>query len=753
MNLFKNRPLAFFCFIFIVVGAIAYRLGQQIRMLLLLLFFLCASVFVAFYIFRKRQGMRLLYGVLCCAFALFVIASQLLLIDARRERALEYEGERVVRMLVVSEERAFEQSGEYKVRIKEIDGRAVSIPSVAVTAFPSDISVGDELYARAEIYAAGEEILGFSRSSGEGVYIHVAIYSGDECARLSRNNLSVGIVAQRLRSFAAEAMDSSLGGESSVLARGFLLCDRIEISASVLRDFRRAGVSHLLAVSGLHISVIVGAIELIMRRLGIRRSVRCIALSVLVFLFLAITGFSVSASRSVVMLLSVYLCYLFVKENDSLTALFVSVAIRMLVSPHSVSDVGLWLSFLATLGILTVYRPLAEIVNKRRRGGALGFCRYIFEKLFFALLLTFVCNVFICIVVWAVFGEISVIALLSNLLLSPLVAAFIILAPITLLLCRIPVIGGLAVGGLSMLGRCITLICRSFSEVKGAVISLRYEFAGVIIVIMSLSIAVMLVIRLRRKWTVILPPLVAVAVFAASLIAYNAIHMGEVRSVYYADGKNEMIVLSERGSGAVCDISSGDYFFMKKATDIAADTMATEMSEYILTHYHERRISTLERIVADTLLRRIYLPYPETEADIGIMAEIENIAHKYRVEVSIYRYGERLQLLDGAFAAVLCDPAVDDASHGIISVVIGNGSEVLSYIGHGGKDQMLDRITESSNYIIFGAHGGVKNEKYRYAIDDNKLKAVILLMRSLSWVLIWALALQSFSFPEERKKG
>ena len=164
---------------------------------------------------------------------------------------------------------------------------------------------------------------------------------------------------------------------------------------------------------------------------------------------------------------------------------------------------------------------------------------------------------------------------------------------------------------------------------------------------------------------------------------------------------------------------------MRSATDVAADTMATEMSEYILTHYHERQISTLERIFADTLLRRIYLPYPVTEADIGIMAEIENIAHKYRVEVSIYRYGERLQLLDGAFAAVLCDPAVDDASHGIISVVIGNGSEVLSYIGHGGEDQMLDRITESSNYIIFGAHGGVKNEKYRYAIDEDKLKAVI----------------------------
>ena len=725
MSLFKNRPLAFFCLIFIAIGAMIYTLGQEIKLILLLFFFLSASLCIVFGILRKKLRLKLIFGFLCCFFALLAVVSHLLLIDLRRERALDFEGERGVRMIVISEEYSSEHSGEYRVRIKEIDGRKVSIPSVAVCAFPSDISAGDELYARAVIYPAGAEILGFLRDADEGVYIHVAIYDGAECARLSAGNRNLEMILSNMRKAAADYMDVSLGEDTSALARGFLLGDKGGISADILRDFRRAGVSHLLAVSGLHISVIMGAIELILRRLGVGRGARCISLSLIAVFFLAMTGFSMSASRSVVMLLGVYFCYLFVKESDSVTALFASVAFIMMIFPHSVRDVGLWLSFLATLGILTVYLPLTEMLHRRRKAGFVHLCRHLLEKLFFAILLTFVCNVFICMVVWIVFGEISVISLISNIILSPLSSIFIIAAPIVLLICHVPFIGSLAVSALSLMGKGIAAICTFFSDIHGAVISFRYGFAGIIIVLMSLSLAVMLVINLKRKWTVIIPPLAAVAAFAVCLAGYNAIHVGELGTVYYSEGQNEMIVLCEGYSGAVCDISSGGYSFVKNAPTLAAENMATELGEYVLTHYHERHIATLERILANTLLRKIYLPYPDTEADAEIMTEIKDIAREYRVEVDIYNYGEKLSLLDGSFAAVLCQPAHDGSSHKVINVVIGNDQEVLSYIGLGADRDKVAHLTENSDYIIFGDHGGAARGKYRYDIDGDKLKIVL----------------------------
>ena len=725
MNLFKHRPLAFFCFVSIAVGAFICTLGQEMRLLLLLFFFLCAAICVLVGTLVKKHRLKLLFGALCFSFALLAVLSHLLFIDLRRERALDYEGDRYVRMTVVSEEYSSEHSGEYRVRIREIDGETVSMPSVAVCAFPSDISVGDELYARAVIYPSGADILGYSRGSDEGIYIHTAIYDGAECARLSSGNVSAEILLTRARSATADYMDSVFGDRTSALARGFLLGDKDRIEPDVLRNFRRAGVSHLLAVSGLHISVIMGAIELVLRRLRIGKAARCVTLSVVAALFLGMTGFSMSASRSVLMLICVYFSYLFVKENDSVTALFASVATIMLLFPHSVRDVGLWLSFLATLGILTAYLPLTEILHKRREAGFLQLCRYLLEKLFFALLLTFVCNAFICIVVWIVFGEMSVISLLSNLILLPFSEFFVIIVPVAMLLWRIPLVGNIAVGASSLMGNAISEMCRAFSDVRGAVISLRYGFAGVIIVLMSIALAVMLVVKLKRKWTIILPPLVAVAAFAICFVTHNAIHSGEVKAVYYSESQNEMVVLTEGYSAAVCDLSSGSYSFMESASDIAAENMATEMSEYVFTHYHARHTATLERLFANTLLRKIYLPYPETDSDAEIMSEIEDIALKYRVEVSIYKYGERLSLLDGSFAAVLSQPAPEGRTHRVISVVVGNESEVMSYIGIGAEENSLDSVTKNSNYLIFGKHGTEVSRKYSYGIDESKLRGVL----------------------------
>ncbi len=724
MNLFGNRPLALFCLVFITIGAAIYTLGQEIKLLLLLFFFLCAAVCMLVGILLKKFRIKASFAFLCCFFAIITVASQLLFIDARRNHTLSFEGDREVRMLVISEEYSSEHSGEYRVRIKEIDGRDVSIPATAVCAFPSDITSGDELYARAVIYPAGTEILGYSRNADENVYITVAVYDGAECARLSHGNVSAEILLARVGNAASEYMYDTFGAETSAIARGFLLGDKSGITADVLRDFRRSGVSHLLAVSGLHMSVIIGALEFILRRARVGKAVRCVALSLIAVAFLSMTGFSMSASRSVIMLLSVYFCFLFVKENDSVTALFVSVALIILIFPHSVRDVGLWLSFLATLGILTAYFSLASALHRRRGAGIRGSFLYILEKVLFAILLTFICNAFICIVVWIVFGEMSVMSLLSNLVISPISEIFIIIIPIAMLLGNIPFVGGALVKLLSVIGEGIVWLCGLFSEAHGAVVSLRYTFSGIIIVLMSLSVAVMLIIRLRRKWTVILPPVAAAFAFTVCLVAYNVARGGEVRSVYYSENNNEMIVLSEGYSGAICDISYGSYSFMDKASDIAAENMATEISEYIVTHYHARHPATLEKLFRNTLLRKIYLPYPENGDELGVMESIIECSYEYGVEVNIYKYGERLSLLDASWAAVMSAPNAEGRAHSSISVVIGNGNEILSYIGTGGDSETLGNITSNSDYIIFGKHGGECGGEYGYKVDEAKLKSV-----------------------------
>ena len=608
MNLFKNRPFALFCLIFILIASIAYSLPANNKLFLACVALSAVLVCALLCAVWKSKRIACIFALLCFLFAFCAAASQWAFVDLKREAALGYSGDKDIRFVIVSEEYSSERLSEYIVKIEQIDDERVSLRSVVFLGFDADYKAGDEIYARAVISPAGEPILGFSRSSDEGIYIHTAIYDDSDMALISSGNTDIEIIFGKLRRYVSEYMDSLFGKDTSALARAFLLGDKSEVPSQTLRDFRRAGVSHIVAVSGLHISVLIGAVELLLRKLYISKGIRCVLLSVVSLIFLAMTGFAMSACRAVIMLLFVYFCYLFVQESDAVTSLFASVAFIMLIFPHSVRDVGLWLSFLATLGIVAVYIPVSYHMRKPPRKGLAGRARSVLRRLVFALLLTFICNIFICAVVWVVFGEISAVSLISNIVISPISEVFIVMIPVVTLIGRLPLVGELGISLLSTLGEGITYLCGCFSDIEGAVISLGYPFAGIIILIMSAAVAVMLVINLKKKWKILLPPLAACLAFALCLGGYNFIRRGELDASCYSYGGNDMIVLTKGYSAAVCDLSSGAYSFVAGATSIASENMATEISEYVLTHYHSRQSATLDAIFRNTLMRKIYLP-------------------------------------------------------------------------------------------------------------------------------------------------
>lgn len=704
MSLFKNRALAFLCFVFIVASVIIYKISSREKLACALLLLLSLLICIAVGFIFKRLRIRAIFCSLCVVSVLLSLLSHTVFVDMKCEKALSYLGEHTLKVLVVEDGYASAFSSEYEVVINEVDGEAVSVSSALICDFSGELNVGDVAYVRAEIYPVGEQINGYTRHYDEDIYIQSTVESTDHLIVVSRGNVNVRIWLERLRDNIAEHMDDTLGEDASALARGFLLGDKTDIPTEILRDFRRAGVSHLLAVSGLHISVIMGALELLLRRLCAPKGIRCVILSVAAVVFLALTGFAMSAFRSVLMILCVYFSYLFVRESDPITSLFASVAAIMLIIPHSVNDVGLWLSFLATLGILSVYAPLTELWHKRSTKDMRGRLRSLFEKVFFALLLTFVCNIFICIVVWSVFGEMSVVALISNPILSTVSEIFTIMIPIGALLGNIPVIGDILVWCVSVLSELICFVCEFFSSVGGAVISLRYGFAGVIIVLMSVTLAIMLVIRLRRKWTIILPPIAAVLAFAVCLGVYELTNHGKYRSVYYADDNNDMIIITQGYSAAVCDISSGKKSFSYGISGIVSDNMATEISEYILTHYHKSHISSIENIFRSMMVRKIYLPYPEDLSEFEIMGNIVILAIEHGVEVEVYKNGEGIYLLRDMWCAVITHRE-GEGSHPDISVVFGNDEKVFSYIGKdSGEIRFLSEIKQKSERVIHGRH-------------------------------------------------
>ena len=143
----------------------------------------------------------------------------------------------------------------------------------------------------------------------------------------------------------------------TALLHGLLLGDRGLASTTGLDSaFRTAGVSHVLAVSGTHLAVVVGMVLLAGRRLGATRWLLLAGALVAAVLFAVATGSQVSALRALGMLAVSTWALLSTRRPDPLAALGAVVSVMVLTDPFRALSVGLLLSASAVAGIVLLYR-------------------------------------------------------------------------------------------------------------------------------------------------------------------------------------------------------------------------------------------------------------------------------------------------------------------------------------------------------------------------------------------------------------
>lgn len=141
--------------------------------------------------------------------------------------------------------------------------------------------------------------------------------------------------------------------EEAALAGGVVFGVKDGLDDGLLTDFRTAGASHLLVVSGVHLSVVAGALLGLLRRrehkLGLLSAV---LISLCVVFFMGISGWTPSVVRSGVMCLLGVAAALFHAEYDSRSALGFAMLVLCALHPLAGGGIGLCLSFLSVLGIL-----------------------------------------------------------------------------------------------------------------------------------------------------------------------------------------------------------------------------------------------------------------------------------------------------------------------------------------------------------------------------------------------------------------
>ncbi len=128
-----------------------------------------------------------------------------------------------------------------------------------------------------------------------------------------------------------------------------------KIPSDIAYNFRHIGVSHLLAVSGLHVALLSQALLRLLVFIRMPRRAASAVTGGVVLFFMALTGFSPSVMRAGIMCLLLLAGMVLGREPDSLNSLGFAVLAITLFNPYAVNDAGLLLSFAATFGLLSLY--------------------------------------------------------------------------------------------------------------------------------------------------------------------------------------------------------------------------------------------------------------------------------------------------------------------------------------------------------------------------------------------------------------
>lgn len=202
-------------------------------------------------------------------------------------------------------------------------------------------------------------------------------------------------------------------GEADLVA-GVLLGDTSGISEEIKSDFKTVGITHILSVSGLHMATMSQLFLLLLGLFRVPRRLSSAAAMAGVLAFMAVTGFVPSVMRSGIMCLIFLAGAVFRRRADSLNSLGTAVALLGLSNPYAAADLGLLLSFSATLGMILLSNRITRRLRVWR--GKIQHGRALLDGAGSALATTVSATLFTLPIILLSFGTVSLVSPLANLL-------------------------------------------------------------------------------------------------------------------------------------------------------------------------------------------------------------------------------------------------------------------------------------------------------------------------------------------------
>lgn len=353
-------------------------------------------------------------------------------------------------------------------------------------------------------------------------------YDSDTEITKGERTLYGGIIS--LRDNFSAAADRLMGDELGGMLTGMLTGDTSGIDSRLLDDFRACGLSHLFAVSGMHLSILVSALTLLFRRITANYRITSLMTLPFVVFLMAFSGFSMSIRRAGIMMI-LYLCaQVFRREADTVNSLGLSALAVCLVNPFAAGDVGLLMSCCCTFGLAVLLDPA-----ERKLFSLIGFdpksrTAFILRPIISTVISAGVSALSVFPITVLCFGEVSLVGPIVNALCAYPISCFIILGTAAAAFSCIPLVGSI-IGFVLLIptwmcGQLSVLLAEICSELPGAGVLMNYPFMAMFLVIAAVLLLFWYFTFCRngeKTRSLFTCSLLVAAVLASGTVTYGAI--------------------------------------------------------------------------------------------------------------------------------------------------------------------------------------------------------------------------------------
>ncbi len=230
---------------------------------------------------------------------------------------------------------------------------------------------------------------------------------------LTNNNDFVLTAIDGFREFIKNEIFKFYGKAEAATMLALLTGDRTYLSDSFYSNITGAGVMHVMVVSGMHLSIIVTLMLNLINKFVYNRFLKSFVIFLTILAVAAVCGFTMSILRAGITYLLVSISLLLNRQSNGANNLGTAVSVILLFNPMAIFSVALQLSVLSTFGILGVALPITKFL-KDKKIICSKWCLTVVSAVFItvsAMILTLPVTI-------SVFGYVSNMSLLANLLIS-----------------------------------------------------------------------------------------------------------------------------------------------------------------------------------------------------------------------------------------------------------------------------------------------------------------------------------------------